>query len=201
LNADFFAHLGTHVGLAVSALLAALVIALPLAAGIAERNRLRSVTLGIVNVLRVIPSLAVLVLALPFLGVGFRPALLALALLAIPPIVINTDLGLRSVPTPLLEAARGLGMTAEQISRRVRWPLAAPVVLAGVRTAAVEVIASATLAAFIGGGGLGEYIIDGLANQDYSELLTGAVAVAALAILTELALGALTRRLTAKGQP
>lgn len=201
MNADFFAHLGTHVGLAVSALLAALVIALPLAAGIAERNRLRSVTLGIVNVLRVIPSLAVLVLALPFLGVGFRPALLALALLAIPPIVINTDLGLRSVPTPLLEAARGLGMTAEQISRRVRWPLAAPVVLAGVRTAAVEVIASATLAAFIGGGGLGEYIIDGLANQDYSELLTGAVAVAALAILTELALGALTRRLTSKGQP
>jgi len=201
LNADFFAHLGTHVGLAVSALLAALVIALPLAAGIAERNRLRSVTLGFVNVLRVIPSLAVLVLALPFLGVGFRPALLALALLAIPPIVINTDLGLRSVPTPLLEAARGLGMTTEQISRRVRWPLAAPVVLAGVRTAAVEVIASATLAAFIGGGGLGEYIIDGLANQDYSELLTGAVAVAALAILTELALGALTRRLTSKGQP
>ena len=201
MNADFFAHLGTHVGLAVSALLAALVIAIPLAAGIAERNRLRSVTLGFVNVLRVIPSLAVLVLALPFLGVGFRPALLALALLAIPPIVINTDLGLRSVPTPLLEAARGLGMTAEQISRRVRWPLAAPVVLAGVRTAAVEVIASATLAAFIGGGGLGEYIIDGLANQDYSELLTGAVAVAALAILTELALGALTRRLTSKGQP
>ena len=158
-------------------------------------------TIGAVNVLRVIPSLAVLVLALPLLGVGFRPALLALALLAIPPIVINTDLGLRSVPAPLLEAARGLGMTAKQISRRVRWPLAAPVVLAGVRTAAVEVIASATLAAFIGGGGLGEYIIDGLANQDYAELLTGAVSVAALAILTELALGALTRRLTSKGQP
>jgi len=193
--------LGTHVALAVSALLAALLVGIPLAAAIAERNRLRSVTIGAVNVLRVIPSLAVLVLALPLLGVGFRPALLALALLAIPPIVINTDLGLRSVPAPLLEAARGLGMTAKQISRRVRWPLAAPVVLAGVRTAAVEVIASATLAAFIGGGGLGEYIIDGLANQDYAELLTGAVSVAALAILTELALGALTRRLTAKGQP
>jgi osmoprotectant transport system permease protein len=201
LIADFIAHLGTHVALSVSALLAALLVGIPVAAAIAERNRLRSVTLGAINVLRVIPSLAVLVLALPLLGVGFRPALLALTLLAIPPIVINADLGLRSVPAPLLEAARGLGMTAEQISRRVRWPLAAPVVLAGIRTAAVEVIASATLAAFIGGGGLGEYIIDGLANQDYAELLTGGVAVAALAILTELALGALTRRLTAKGQP
>lgn len=201
MNADFIAHLGTHVLLAASALLAALVVGVPLAAGIAERKRLRSLALGTVNVLRVIPSLAVLVLALPFLGVGFRPSLLALALLAIPPIVINTDLGLRSVPAALLEAARGLGMTEEQIDRRVRWPLAVPIVLAGVRTAAVEVVASATLAAFIGGGGLGEYIVDGLANQDYAELLTGAIAVAALAILTELALGALARRLTPKGQP
>ena len=201
MNADFIAHLGTHVLLAASALLAALVVGVPLAAAISARKRIRSVALGTVNVVRVIPSLAVLVLALPFLGVGFRPSLLALALLALPPIVINTDLGLRSVPAALLEAARGLGMTGEQIDRRVRWPLAIPIVLAGVRTAAVEVVASATLAAFIGGGGLGEYIVDGLANQDYAELLTGAIAVAALAILTEFALGALARRLTPKGQP
>ena len=195
------AHLSVHVELAASALVAALIIGVPLAAFIAQRERIRSFALGTVNVVRVIPSLAVLVLVLPFLGVGFRPALLALTLLAIPPIVINTDLGLRSVPAALLDAARGLGMTGNEIDRRVRWPLAVPIVLAGIRTAAVEVIASATLAAFIGGGGLGEYIVDGLANQDYAELLTGAIAVAVLAILTELAMGALARRLTAKGQP
>jgi len=195
------AHLSVHVELAASALVTALIIGVPLAAFIAQRERIRSFALGTVNVVRVIPSLAVLVLVLPFLGVGFRPALLALTLLAIPPIVINTDLGLRSVPAALLDAARGLGMTGNEIDRRVRWPLAVPIVLAGIRTAAVEVIASATLAAFIGGGGLGEYIVDGLANQDYAELLTGAIAVAVLAILTELALGALARRLTAKGQP
>jgi len=194
-------HLAVHVALAASALIAALAIGVPFAALIAERGRIRSLALGATNVVRVIPSLAVLVLVLPFLGVGFRPALLALTLLAIPPIVINTDLGLRSVPAALLDAARGLGMTGNEIDRRVRWPLAVPIVLAGIRTAAVEVIASATLAAFIGGGGLGEYIVDGLANQDYAELLTGAIAVAVLAILTELALGALARRLTAKGQP
>jgi len=201
VSVDFMGHLAVHVALAASALIAALAIGVPFAALIAERGRIRSLALGATNVVRVIPSLAVLVLVLPFLGVGFRPALLALTLLAIPPIVINTDLGLRSVPAALLDAARGLGMTGNEISRRVRWPLAVPIVLAGVRTAAVEVIASATLAAFIGGGGLGEYIVDGLANQDYAELLTGAIAVAVLAILTELALGALARRLTAKGQP
>ena len=145
---------------------------------------------------RVIPSLAVLTLALPLLGLGFRPALLALVVLALPPIVVATDAALRAVPAPALDAARGLGMTPRQAGVRVRWPLALPFVAVGVRTATIEVIASATLASFIGGGGLGDYIVDGLATNDVRELILGACAVAALALAADAALGLLQRRLS-----
>jgi osmoprotectant transport system permease protein len=152
--------------------------------------------LGLAGGLRVVPSLAVLILALPLLGLGFAPSLLALVILAVPPILINADLGLRGVPADTLEAARGTGMTAREIGLRVRWPLALPVVAVGVRTAAVEVVASATLAAFIGGGGLGDEIVAGFAGGDLGELILGALSVALLALAVDLALGALQRRLT-----
>jgi len=188
------AHLGAHVVLAGTALLIAMAIGVPVAAVLVRRAGPRAVAQGVIGTLRVIPSLAVLTLALPYLGLGFRPALLALVVLAIPPIAINTDAGLRSVSPALIEAARAMGMTTTEIRRRVEWPLAFPIVVTGVRTAAVEVIASATLASFIGGGGLGDYIVDGLATNDSAELLTGASAVAALALIVDLALGALARR-------
>ena len=136
-----------------------------------------------------------LTLALPYLGLGFRPALLALVVLAVPPIAINTDTGLRSISPALIEAARGMGMTARQIRRRIAWPLALPVVFSGIRTAAVEVVASATLASFIGGSGLGDYIIDGLATNDGNEVLLGATCVALLALGVDSALGGVARRL------
>ncbi len=196
---DFLAHLWTHVTLAAGALVIALAIAVPAGAAFSRRHAARALALGTANILRVVPSLAVVTLALPYLGLGFRPALIALAVLAIPPIIVNTDLGLRSVPAAAVEAARGLGMDPRAIRRRVEWPMAAPVVFAGVRTAAVEVIASATLAAFIGGGGLGEYVIDGLANNDMSELLKGAIAVGLLALGTDAALGFVQREIAGKG--
>jgi osmoprotectant transport system permease protein len=136
-----------------------------------------------------------LTLALPYLGLGFRPALVALAVLAIPPIVVNTDLGLRSVAAAVVEAATAVGMTSSQIRRRVEWPLALPIVFTGIRTATVEVIASATLAAFIGGGGLGEYVVNGLANNDTGALLEGGISVALLALFAEYSLAAVGRRL------
>jgi osmoprotectant transport system permease protein len=194
--ADFLAHAGAHVALAATALAIAIAIGIPLGAWTARHRVLRNLSLGIVNLVRVVPSLAILVLALPYLGLGFRPAVLALALLAIPPIVVNTDLGLRSIAASVIEAATAVGMTAAQIRRRVQWPLALPIVFAGVRTAAVEVIASATLAAFIGGGGLGEYVVNGLANNDAGSLLEGGISVAVLALVTEYALGTVARRLT-----
>ncbi|HXP93189.1 MAG TPA: ABC transporter permease [Candidatus Binatia bacterium] len=189
------AHIGAHIALSVSALVVALAVGIPLGASAARNRTLRTFSLGTVNVVRVIPSLAILTLALPYLGLGFRPALVALAVLAIPPIVVNTDLGLRSVAATVLEAAQAVGMTRAQIRNRVEWPLAMPIVFAGVRTAAVEVIASATLAAFIGGGGLGEYVVNGLANNDTGALLEGGLSVAVLALATEYSLSALGRRL------
>lgn len=195
VNTDFFAHLWAHVALAASALVLAVAIGIPLGGLSADRPLPRSLLLALAGGFRVIPSLAILTLALPLLGLGFKPALLALVVLALPPILVNTDLGLRSVPTPTLEAARGMGMTPRQVGLRVRWPLALPVVAVGVRTASVEVIASATLASFIGGGGLGDYIVDGLATDDVRELLLGAAAVAALALLADAALGYAQRRL------
>jgi osmoprotectant transport system permease protein len=147
--------------------------------------------------LRAIPSLAVLALMLPVLGLGSKPALVALTLLAIPPILINTDVGYRSVDRAAVEAAVGMGMLPAQVLRRVETPLAAPVILAGVRTAAVEVIASATLAAFIGGGGLGDLIIAGLQNDDVGELLAGALCVALLALVAEGVLALTQRQLAA----
>jgi len=142
-----------------------------------------------------VPSLAVLTFVLPTLGVGFKPSLVALSLLAIPPVLINTDLGFRTIADATLDAARGLGMSPAQLFTRVEWPLAVPIVFTGVRTAAIEVVASATLATFIGGGGLGDYIIQGISANEPNYLLAGAVGVALLAMLFELALGVPERRL------
>jgi osmoprotectant transport system permease protein len=195
----FFAHLGTHVGLSLAAIVIAIAIGVPAAALAAGRPLARVLTLGGAGALRVVPSLAILTLTLPYLGLGFRPALLALVVLALPPIVINTELGLRAAPPATIDAARGLGMTAREIRRRIEWPLAVPLLVAGARTASVEVVASATLAAFIGGGGLGDFIIEGLATDDVGELLLGAIAVAVLALAIDAALGRLGRRLNPKG--
>lgn len=198
--ADLALHTRAHLVLCSGALALASALAVPLGVRIAHHDGARPFVLGVGNLVRVVPSLAVLTLALPYLGIGVRPALLALTLLAIPPILINTDVAFRSIAPGVLDAARGVGMTDAQIVRRVEWPLALPIVFAGVRTAAVEVISSATLAAFIGGGGLGEYIINGLALNDIHLLLTGAISVGALALLADVILGTFQRRLAAGAQ-
>jgi osmoprotectant transport system permease protein len=195
----FFAHLGTHIGLSLSAIVAAVTIGVPVAGFAAGRPLARGLTLFGAGALRVVPSIAVLTLTLPYLGLGFRPALLALIALGLPPIVINTELGLRAAAPAALDAARGMGMTARQIRNRVEWPLAVPLLFAGFRTASIEVVASATLAAFIGGGGLGDFIVDGLATDDVGELILGALSVALLALAIDAGLGILGRRIRPKG--
>ncbi len=195
---DLVAHVRDHLALAGSALSVAIAIGVPLGGFVARTPRLRDVSLGLVNVARVIPSLAVLALAQPFLGIGFWPAVVALVFLAVPPIAINTDVALRGVPEAVVDAARGTGMSERQTRLRIVWPLATPVVFAGIRTSAVEVIASATLAAFIGGGGLGEYILNGLASGDNAELFEGAGAVAVLALVAQGILSLVERRLAAR---
>ena len=192
---DLLIHIRDHVLLSAVSLAIALALGIPAGAWIARTPAMRELGLGAIGAARVIPSLAVLALMIPLIGIGFAPSVVALVLLAIPPVAINTDLGLRSVPEAILDAAVGLGMSRRQVRSRVQWPLALPVMFSGVRTATVEVISSATLAAFIGGGGLGELIVNGLANNDVPSLLLGAFSVGALALAAELLLGLVERRL------
>lgn len=187
-----------HTALAGAALAIAAAICVPL--GIwTSRHEAGPPTIALVNAARVIPSLAVLTLMQPIFGLGFAPSLVALTLLACPPILINTDVGYRGVEPAAIEAARGMGMLSRQVLRRVETPLALPVMLTGVRTAAVEVIASATLASFIGGGGLGDLIVQGLQVNDMGELVAGAAAVALLALAAEVVLGAVQRLASSPG--
>jgi osmoprotectant transport system permease protein len=175
-----------HIVLSVTALVAALVFALPLALAITRSEWAANAAIAGVNVLRTIPSLALLVIMLPFLGTGFVPAVVALTLYGLPAILINTYTGLRGVDRDIVEAARGQGMTDAGIMRRIEVPLALPVIFAGIRTAAVQIVSAATLAAFIGGGGLGELITAGMGVLDMPQLMVGGLAVALLAVATEL---------------
>ncbi|HZY97011.1 MAG TPA: ABC transporter permease [Candidatus Cybelea sp.] len=196
--ADLPAHVAQHLTLAAMALALALLAGLPLGILAAESQGLRSGVLALAGIGRTIPSLAVLMLLLPWLGVGAAPAVIALALLAIPPIVISVDLGIRGVPLPALDAAAGMGMTTLQRFTRVVVPLALPVSFTGLRTAATETIASATLATFIGAGGLGDEIVRGLQTDDAPLLFAAAAIVAALALGADLALSAAGRIVAAR---
>ena len=190
---DLPAHVAEHLTLAASGLALALAAGLPLGVLAAESHALRGAVLAMAGIGRTLPSLAVLMLLLPWLGIGAAPAIVALALLAIPPIVISVDLGIRGVPVSALDAAAGMGMTALQRFTRVIVPFALPVSFAGLRTAATETIASATLATFIGAGGLGDEIVRGLQTDDPALLFTAAAVVAALALAADLALGIVAR--------
>jgi len=196
--ADFTAHVAEHLVLALSGLALALSAGLPLGVLAAESASLRGAVLALAGIGRTLPSLAVLMLLLPWLGVGAAPAIVALALLAIPPIVIGVDLGIRGVPAAALDAAAGMGMTPVQRFARVVVPFALPVSFAGLRTAATETIASATLATFIGAGGLGDEIVRGLQTGDPELLFEGALAVAVLALGADLLLGFAQRSAAAR---
>ncbi|MFZ1019266.1 MAG: ABC transporter permease [Candidatus Cybelea sp.] len=191
---DLASHVAQHLQLAFSALALALAAGLPLGILAAQAARFRGGVLALAGIGRTLPSLAVLMLLLPWLGVGTTPAIVALALLAIPPIVISVDLGIRGVSPAALDAAAGMGMTSMQRFGRVVVPLAMPVSFVGLRTATTETIASATLATFIGAGGLGDEIVRGLQTDDAGLLFVGAALVAALALGADLLLSALSRR-------
>jgi osmoprotectant transport system permease protein len=186
-QADFWAKTGVHLRLSGVALLLGVTLGMVLGSASAQNRAASVLVSNVIGAVRAVPSLAIMAAMLPFIGVGFRPALIALTILAIPPILINTQAGFTNVEPAVLEAARGMGLNRLQVILRVQLPLALPLMIAGVRTASVEVLASATIGAVIGAGGLGEYIFAGLSlGPAYIYLmLVGAITVALLTLAAE----------------
>jgi osmoprotectant transport system permease protein len=196
---QFWRALGVHMALSASALLLAALVSIPAGIAVARRHRLSLATVNAANVARTLPSLAVLALVMPLLGTGFAPALFALTLIALPPIVTHTIVAMRGVDADVVDAAVGMGMTRAILFWQVELPMALPVIFAGLRTAAVQVISGAVLAAFIGGGGLGDFITAGIAMMAIPQLLVGAIPMTLLALGTDFLFGALQRRMTPRG--
>jgi osmoprotectant transport system permease protein len=192
-----------HVAICTLSMIAALLVALPIGLYIGHTGRLSGLAVNLANIGRAVPSYALMAILYPVsiafsIGVGgdlaFLATFLAMVLLAVPPIVTNTWTGLRGVDGDVRDAARGMGMRGRQVLTSVELPLALPVVLTGIRIAAVQVVATATLGAVFGGGGLGRYIVQGVARQDEARLWAGVLMVALLAIATELGCSWLIRR-------
>jgi osmoprotectant transport system permease protein len=182
-----------HVELSAVSVLVAFILAVPVGVALGHFRRGGTVAVAMANIGRAFPSFAVLVLMVQVLGIGAGPTFVALVLLAIPPMLTNAYVGVAITDDDLRDAARGMGMTQWQMLWRVELPLASPLVLAGIRTAAVTVVATATLAAVVAWGGLGRFVVDGIAQGDEAQTFGGALLVAALAILTEVSLALVER--------
>jgi osmoprotectant transport system permease protein len=190
-----------HVMISGIAVLVACAVGIPLGILAARGMRTRALIMGVFSTLRIIPSLAVLLLCIPVMGTGMAPALVALSFLAIPPVLINTTQAFAGIPGAVTETAVGMGMSRMRVFFKVKAPLSLPVVLTGIKTAAVEVIASATLAAYIGAGGLGNIIFTGLGLLRADLLLIGGLSVACLSVLADFLLSRLERRIVRYRDP
>lgn len=188
-----------HVELSVVSVAIGAAIALPIGIVLGHYGRFGGLAMSLSNVGRAIPSIALLVLAFQIFGLGNLPIVIALTALAIPPMVTNSYVAMREVDPDVKEAARGMGYREPAQILKVELPLAVPLVMAGIRTSAVQVVATATLAALIAGGGFGRYIIDGFGQQDYTKLVAGGILVALLALVTEAVLSGLERLLVPRG--
>ncbi|HBF38119.1 MAG TPA: glycine/betaine ABC transporter [Firmicutes bacterium] len=185
-SAEYLTAVLTHLQISALAVLIAILIAVPLGIAGSHSKQVQWFLTEFFSLLRIIPSLAILFVCIPLLGTGVLPATVALTILAIPPILINTVLSLQNIPDAVLETATGMGMGRWGRFFEVELPLALPLILTGIRTATIEVIASATLAAYIGGGGLGEIIFTGLGLYRMDLLIIGGASVAVLSLSADL---------------
>ena len=176
-----------------------ILVAVPLSVILMKFKRIAKVVIAIASMLQTIPALALLAIMIPFFGVGKVPAIIALFLYSLMPILRNTYVGLTDVNQDTIDSARGLGMTNIQLILKVDIPLAMPVIMAGIRLSAIYVIAWATLASYIGAGGLGDFIFNGLSLYQTDLIFGGTIPVIILALLTDYLLGKLERKLTPKG--
>lgn len=193
---QYLQYVAEHLEVSLLSLFFASMIAIPLGV-LGEKYRwLDKISTWLWGTLRIVPSLAILVLCIPIMGTGAKPAILALAVLAIPPILINTTLAFQTLPGTVVEAAIGMGMSPSRLFWTIKVPLAFPIVFTGIRTAVVEIIASATLATYIGAGGLGTLIFTGLGLMRNDLLWIGGISVAILSLGTGFFLSVLDKRIT-----
>lgn len=188
-----------HLGYTALTMAIALIIAVPLGLWVGHTGRGSGVVVGITGALRSLPTLGLLTLFTLLMGLGLMPPILALVLLAIPPVLSGTYSGVASVSPALVDGARAMGMTERQTLTRVEIPVALPVILGGIRNAALQVLATVTIVAYINLGGLGRYLIDGLAVRDYSRMLASVVLVAVLALAADGILALIQRLVTSPG--
>lgn len=188
-----------HVWLSALTVVIGAAIALPIGMAIGHTGRGAFLAVSVANVGRALPSYSLLLIFFTFFGIGFASAFPALLVLTIPPILTSTYVGVKEVDRDMVEAGRGMGMTEVQVLRRVELPMALPVIIAGVRIAAVQVVATATLAALVGGGALGRFIVDGFGLRQSDQLVGGAILVALLALATERSFTLLERRVVSPG--
>ncbi|WP_308282532.1 ABC transporter permease [Pseudonocardia nigra] len=193
------ARLADHLRYTVQAIVIAAVIAIPLGAVIGHTRRGGFLVVGSANGLRALPELGLLTLLVGFTGLGVLPLTITLVILAVPPLLAGTYAGVRNADAAVIDAARGVGMREREVLTKVELPIAVPLILGGLRTATLQVIATATIGAYIGLSGLGRFLIDGLALRDYTQMVAGAVLVAALALLVEGLLGGLQRTIVSPG--
>jgi osmoprotectant transport system permease protein len=197
-------RIGEHLLLSGVTALVAVLIGLPLGVFFGHTGKGGFLAINLANIGRALPSLALLALMLPLalslkLGLGFWPTFMALVPLGIPPVLTNSYVAVREVDRDVVEAARGMGLRESEVLRKVELPIAAPLIIAGMRNASVAIVATATLGALVAGGGLGRYIVDGLARQEYPRLFVGAVLVALLSIFVEVAFGIFERAIVSSG--
>jgi osmoprotectant transport system permease protein len=196
---EIFRLTADHLLLVVNAMVVAIAIGVPLGIFLTRRPKARPWLLGFANVMQTIPSLALLgfLIPIPFIGgIGKRTAIVALVLYALLPILRNTFVGILGVEAAVCESAVAMGMTDSQLLRQVQLPLAAPTIMAGIRVATVTTIGTATIAAIIGGGGLGVFIFRGVASLDTMQILAGAVPAALIALAADGGLGWVERKLS-----
>lgn len=189
-----------HLYISLTALGLGVIVAVPLGIALTRTNKIATIVIGLASILQTVPSLALLALMIPFFGVGPVPAIIALFIYSLLPILRNTYTGMKGVNPSLVDAAKGMGMTEMQLVKKVELPQAAPVIMAGIRLSGTYVIAWAALASFIGAGGLGDFIFNGL-NLFIPELIIGGtIPVTILALAVDFGLGRLEKMVTPRNQ-
>lgn len=192
--------IGQHLFITLSALLLGIIVAVPLGVALNKvPSKLGNFVIGVVSILQTFPSLAILAFVIPFLGVGMFPAIVALFVYSLLPILRNTYVGIRGVNPALNESGKGMGMSAWERVRYVELPLATPIIMSGIRLATVYLVGWATLAAFIGGGGLGEFIFNGLNLYQPEFIIAGAIPVTLMALFFEFILSKMEKGMTPEG--